>query len=151
MGADLDEYVVRREIVTTTERAGELEARLGEFPKVCCNGGLTRTTATASTRSETRSPIARRSQMTGMIGVISDHAARYTWFSQCLADSPSRQDLTTIEWRVGANRGTSRDSLARACLDQGCDWLFIVDDDQVFQPDALQPTAWATTSLSCRR
>lgn len=74
--------------------------------------------------------------MTGMIGVISDHAARYTWFSQCLVDLTYEED-TTVEWRVGANRGASRDALARACLDQGCEWLFMVDDDQVFGPETL--------------
>ncbi len=73
-----------------------------------------------------------------MIGVISDHAARYTWFSQSLNDLAYDYDVTRVEWRVGANRGTSRDSLARACLeDVLCEWLFFVDDDQVFQPDAL--------------
>lgn len=75
-----------------------------------------------------------------MIGVISDHASRYTWFSQCLAalcfDGDAAMDAT-IEWRVGANRGSSRNSLAQACLDQDCEWLFMVDDDQVFQPDAI--------------
>ena len=71
-----------------------------------------------------------------MIGVISDHAARYTWFTQSLAGL-HKPDLTVIEWRVGSNRGVCRDMLARACLDQGCDWLFFIDDDQVFQPGAL--------------
>lgn len=75
--------------------------------------------------------------MSGLIGVISDHAARYTWFSQSLAALSYDADITTIEWRVGANRGTSRNALAQACLDQELDWLFMVDDDQVFQPDAL--------------
>lgn len=74
--------------------------------------------------------------MTGMIGVISDHAARYTWFSESLADLLYEEDAT-IEWRVGANRGASRDSLARACLDQGCDWLFMIDDDQAFRQDVV--------------
>jgi hypothetical protein len=73
-----------------------------------------------------------------MIGVISDHAARYTWFSQCLSRLGYDTDVVRIEWRVGANRGESRNSLVRACLErQTCDWLFFVDDDQVFQDDAL--------------
>lgn len=74
--------------------------------------------------------------MSGVIGVISDHAARYTWFSQCLADldKPLR---TEIEWRTGSNRGASRDSIVHAALEKGADWVWFVDDDQVFQPDAL--------------
>lgn len=80
--------------------------------------------------------------MTGMIGVISDHAARYTWFNQCLTALLSETSIRTrgivyLEWRVGANRGVSRDSLARECLDQQCDWLFMIDDDQVCQPETI--------------
>lgn len=74
--------------------------------------------------------------MTGIIGVISDHAARYAWFSQC-RDALDKPDGTVTEWRVGSNRGVCREQLARACLDQGKDWLFFIDDDQVFQPNAL--------------
>ncbi len=72
-----------------------------------------------------------------MIGVISDHASRYTWFHQCLAGLGYDCDVEHIEWRVGANRGASRNSLAQACLDQNCDWILYLDDDQVFQPDVL--------------
>jgi hypothetical protein len=71
-----------------------------------------------------------------MIGVISDHAARYTWFSQSLAEM-DKPDNSVVEWRVGANRGESRNSLVRSCLARGYRWLFFVDDDQVFQPDVL--------------
>jgi len=74
--------------------------------------------------------------MPGMIGVISDHAARYTWFSQSLHAVAEQHDAT-VEWRIGANRGTNRDALARACLDQDCDWLFFVDDDQAFPADTI--------------
>lgn len=72
-----------------------------------------------------------------MIGVISDHSARYTWFSESLAALQSETDAI-VEWRVGANRGASRESLARACLDQQRDWLFMVDDDQVFRGDVVE-------------
>jgi len=72
----------------------------------------------------------------GMIGVVADHAARYTWFNQSLA-ALEKPDNTTIEWRVGANRGASRNELARACVEQGRDWIFYVDDDQAFPPQTL--------------
>ena len=68
--------------------------------------------------------------------MIADHAARYTWFSQCLA-ALEKPKGTLIEWRTGANRGAMRDDLARACLDQGCDWIFYVDDDQAFHRGTL--------------
>ena len=71
-----------------------------------------------------------------MIGVIADHASRYTWFNQSLA-ALDKPDGTEIEWRTGANRGASRDSLARQCLDDGHDWIFYIDDDSAFPPDVL--------------
>jgi hypothetical protein len=71
-----------------------------------------------------------------MIGVISDYAGRYSWFSQSLADLV-KPPGTKIEWRMGANRGAMRNALAQACLDQGADWIFYVDDDQCFQTGVL--------------
>ena len=72
----------------------------------------------------------------GLIGIIADYAGRYHWFSQCLADLVKPLD-TKIEWRFGASRGASRNALAQACLDQERDWLFFVDDDQVFPTGTL--------------
>lgn len=74
--------------------------------------------------------------MSVMIGVISDYAARYAWFTQCLADLV-KPDGSKIEWRMGANRGAMRNALAQACLDGGYDWLFFVDDDQAFPTGTL--------------
>lgn len=74
--------------------------------------------------------------MGGMIGIISDHSARYTWFQQSL-EGLIRPEGTVTEWRVGSNRGVCREQLARVCIDRGHDWLFFVDDDQVFQSDCL--------------
>lgn len=74
--------------------------------------------------------------MAGMVGVIADHAGRYTWFSQCLSalEVPAG---TVTEWRTGANRGRSRDSLVQACLDDGFEWIFFIDDDQAFGSDVV--------------
>ena len=74
--------------------------------------------------------------MTGMVGVISDYSARFSWFTQCLADLQKPVD-TKIEWRMGANRGAMRNALVQACLDQGRPWLFFVDDDQAFHTTTL--------------
>ena len=65
--------------------------------------------------------------MTGMVGVISDYAGRYSWFSQCLADLV-KPEGTKIEWRMGANRGAMRNALAQACLDQERDWLLFIEN-----------------------
>lgn len=75
--------------------------------------------------------------MAGMVGVIADYAARYSWFSQCLA-SMEKPEGTIIDWRMGANRGSLRNALAQSCLDQDCDWLFFVDDDQAFPTGTLK-------------
>ena len=71
-----------------------------------------------------------------MIGIVADYAARYSWFNQCLGDL-EKPEGTIIEWRMGANRGVSRNALAQACLEKGCDWLFFVDDDHAFPPATL--------------
>lgn len=72
----------------------------------------------------------------GVIGVIADHASRYTWFHSSLAEL-DKPEGTKIEWRIGANRGESRNSLVRQCLDERRDWVFFVDDDECFPPDVL--------------
>lgn len=74
--------------------------------------------------------------MKGMIAIIADHAARYTWFHQCLAamDKPPE---TEIKWRAGANRGVMRDALARECLAEEFDWIFFLDDDHAFHSQTL--------------
>ena len=71
-----------------------------------------------------------------MIGVIGDHAARYTWFSQCLAllDKP---DNHIIRWRVGGNQALGRNLLVEDCLKEKCDWLWFIDDDHAFATNTL--------------
>lgn len=75
--------------------------------------------------------------MTGMIGIVADHSARYTWFSQCL-EALERPEGSVVEWRTGANRGAMRTALAQECLDRDLDWLFFVDDDQAFHSRTLE-------------
>lgn len=68
--------------------------------------------------------------------MIADYAGRYTWFHQCLA-ALNKPPGTEIVWKMGANRGAMRDSLAQECLDRKCDWIFFVDDDQAFHSETL--------------
>lgn len=75
-------------------------------------------------------------EMSGTIGVITDYAARYVWFYQCLTGLNVPPE-TTVRWSSGANRGAMRNALARECLDNGDDWIFFVDDDQAFPVETL--------------
>lgn len=44
---------------------------------------------------------------------------------------------TAIDWRIGADRGRSRNSLVAASLERGSEWIMFLDDDHSFPPDIL--------------
>ena len=75
--------------------------------------------------------------MSVMIGVVSDHAARYSWFNQCLADMDKPAEGHVFGWRFGGSHSSQRNMLVEDCLAQGCDWLFFIDDDHAFPKDTL--------------
>jgi len=68
--------------------------------------------------------------------VIADAASRYTFFHQCLTSLRSPVN-TAIEWRIGADRARSRNSLVQASLERGSEWILFLDDDHSFSPDLL--------------
>ena len=75
--------------------------------------------------------------MSGTVGVIADSLARYTMFYQCLTviDLPVN---TAIDFRVGSDRGRSRNLLVQASLERGSEWMFFVDDDHTFPSHILK-------------
>lgn len=74
--------------------------------------------------------------MSGTVAVIADAAARYTFFSQCL--SVLRFPVNTeIDWRIGADRARSRNSLVKASLERGSEWILFLDDDHSFDRELL--------------
>lgn len=74
--------------------------------------------------------------MSGSVGVVADATARYTIFSQSLTTMRVPVN-TVIDWRIGADRGRSRNSLVAASLERGSEWMFFLDDDHSFPPDIL--------------
>lgn len=74
--------------------------------------------------------------MSGTIGVIADSLARYTMFYQCLTNLQLPVN-TTLDFRVGADRGRSRNQLVEASLERGSEWMFFLDDDHTFPASIL--------------
>lgn len=42
-----------------------------------------------------------------------------------------------VDWRVGSDRGKSRNSLVSASLERGSEWILFLDDDHSFPPNLL--------------
>lgn len=74
--------------------------------------------------------------MSGTIGVIADSTARYTMFTQALV-SMQHPVNTVVDFRVGADRGRSRNQLVEASLERGSEWMLFLDDDHTFPPTLL--------------
>ena len=72
--------------------------------------------------------------MSGTIGIVADMTARYTNFAQCLTTLRVPVN-TAIDWRIGADRGRSRNSLVEASLERGSEWIIFLDDDHSFSPE----------------
>lgn len=75
--------------------------------------------------------------MSGSIGIISDSLARYTHFYQCLTALELPVN-TALDFRIGADRGRSRNSLVEASLERGSEWMFFLDDDHTFSSGILK-------------
>lgn len=74
--------------------------------------------------------------MSGTIGLIADASSRYTVFHQCFTMLRSPVN-TAVDWRIGADRGRSRNRIVEAALERGSEWVFFLDDDHTFSPDIL--------------
>jgi hypothetical protein len=74
--------------------------------------------------------------MAGFIGVSAAETARFTdfWDSFVHVDRPPD---TRIEVARGANIARNRNGLTEHALAAGAEWVWFVDDDQVFAPEAL--------------
>lgn len=44
---------------------------------------------------------------------------------------------TALDFRIGADRGRSRNQLVQASLDRGSEWILFLDDDHTFPPGLL--------------
>jgi hypothetical protein len=76
--------------------------------------------------------------MSGTIGIIADSAARYTAFTQSLAGMLARMPINTqVRFKIGSDKGASRNWLVQDSLDSGSEWLFFIDDDHTFASTVL--------------
>jgi hypothetical protein len=76
--------------------------------------------------------------MSGTVGVIADATARYTEFTECLAGLLTRMPVNTrLQFKVGPERGASRDWLVEQSLERGSEWILFLDDDHSFPPHLL--------------
>lgn len=57
-------------------------------------------------------------------------------FAQCLA-TLGKVDKTIVAFQIGSLVYTSRNDLAQIAIKQGCDYIFWLDSDMMFPPDAL--------------
>lgn len=57
-------------------------------------------------------------------------------FAQCLA-TLGKVDKTIVAFQIGSLVYTSRNDLVQIAIKQGCDYIFWLDSDMMFPPDAL--------------
>ena len=74
--------------------------------------------------------------MSGTVGVVADSTSRYTLFTQSLVSIQSPVN-TAMDFRIGADRGRSRNQLVEASLERGSEWMLFLDDDHSFPPGIL--------------
>jgi glycosyltransferase involved in cell wall biosynthesis len=74
--------------------------------------------------------------VSGAVGIIADSLARYTNFYYSL-ENMRRPVNTSVIFRVGADRGRSRNRIVEAALENGSEWVLFLDDDVTFSPDLL--------------
>jgi hypothetical protein len=76
--------------------------------------------------------------MSGTVAVIADSTSRYTEFTECLMGLAGRMPVNTqVQFKVGPDRGRSRDWLVEQSLERGSEWILFLDDDHSFPPSLL--------------
>lgn len=74
--------------------------------------------------------------MSGLIGVSASVQARYSAFTECLANVIKEQDDLVV-FATGIDIGANRNAIAYRALLEQRDWVWFVDDDMVFSKDHL--------------
>jgi GT2 family glycosyltransferase len=77
--------------------------------------------------------------MSGLVGIISNDAGRFSLFSSCVARLIERglPPGSKVEWLIGGDWCGARNDLVRQALDEEWDWLWFMDDDHAFAPNLL--------------
>jgi len=74
--------------------------------------------------------------MKGVIALTCGELARYSVFYDSLLNMDKPEGTEIIQSR-GVIIAENRSILAEEAISRGCDWIFYVDDDQVFEKDTL--------------
>jgi len=74
--------------------------------------------------------------VTGIIGISSPEIARYAEFYSSLS-RVARPPGTALAHSLGQVISTNRNMISERALEVGAEWVWYVDDDHLFQPDAL--------------
>lgn len=75
--------------------------------------------------------------MTLLIGVSALPQARYSEFSECLANLYKPLG-TEVMFATGIDIGENRNKIVRRAIDDGYQWLWFVDDDMTFEEDHVE-------------
>lgn len=78
-----------------------------------------------------------KSVLSGLIGVSCSVEARYSAFSECLANL-SKPDGAFVLFKPGIDIGANRNAIVRHALSGQYDWVWFVDDDMAFVVDHLE-------------
>ena len=76
------------------------------------------------------------SHVTGVIGISSSELSRFAVFYHSLANV-QKPPHTALAHSTGASIATNRNEVTEKALQSGAEWIWYVDDDQMFAPDAL--------------
>ena len=74
--------------------------------------------------------------MSGFIGISCSENARFSDFWDSLVHLDTCQ--ASINISSGGNIASNRNALTEKALSLGADWIFYVDDDQIFNPNTLR-------------
>jgi hypothetical protein len=75
--------------------------------------------------------------VTGLVGIISNDAARYSLFGSS-AVRLRRPEGSHVEWLIGGDWCGARNQLVQQTLDGKYEWLWFMDDDHAFPPNLLE-------------
>lgn len=75
--------------------------------------------------------------MSGIIGVAASRNARYSAFTERLANL-EKPDGTKVVIKTGIDIAINRRDIVREAIACHDDWVFFVDDDMLFPPDHLE-------------
>lgn len=72
----------------------------------------------------------------GVIGVIAQETARYSWFAASLTEIAAPEG-TKIHWAFGHDIAENANMLVRNMYEADAQWLWILGDDHTFNPQTL--------------